>query len=84
MRFVQLSDAHLGAPSGATALALPPEKRDPRRRELTDALCSACDLAWQGRGAAMILLPGDLRDHTGVSRGAQLPVHQPPRSQPCA
>ncbi len=67
MRFVQVSDVHLGAPLTATALQLPPEKREQRRRELAAALRAACDLAGD-EGAEVILLPGDLFDHEGVSR----------------
>lgn len=67
MRFVQVSDVHLGAPLTTTALNLPPEKREQRRRELADTLRAACELA-RHEGAEVILLPGDLFDHEGVSR----------------
>lgn len=66
MRFVQISDVHLGASLALSALGLPAAKRDQRRRELTQALQSACQLARDER-ADIVLLPGDLFDHEGIS-----------------
>src|SRR5205085_2927843 len=51
----------------ASALGLPLAKREQRRRELTAALRHTCDLA-RDEGASVLLLPGDLFDHEGVSR----------------
>jgi DNA repair exonuclease SbcCD nuclease subunit len=67
VRFVQVSDLHLGASLATSALGLPLAKREQRRRELAAALRATCDLA-RNEGVDAILLPGDLFDHEGVSR----------------
>jgi len=67
MRFVQISDVHLGASLAASALGLPAAKQDVRRRELAGALRHACQLARDNR-AEVLLLPGDLFDHEAISR----------------
>ena len=71
LRFVQISDLHPGAPFGW----LPPERRGERRREQQCALEAAVGLAIE-RGAAAILVPGDLFDAEGVDADtlAQKPV----------
>jgi DNA repair exonuclease SbcCD nuclease subunit len=61
VRFLQISDLHLGAPFGW----LPPERRAERRRDQRQALERAVSQAIE-RGAQAILIPGDLFDQEGV------------------
>jgi len=61
LRFLQLSDLHLGAPFAW----LPAEQRAERRREQRRALEAAIQAAID-RSATAILLPGDLFDAEGV------------------
>ena len=61
LRFLQLSDLHLGAPFAW----LPAEQRAERRREQRRALETAIQAAID-RSASAILLPGDLFDAEGV------------------
>ncbi len=61
VRFVQISDLHLGAPF----TWLPPARRAERRREQRRALEDAVALAIE-RQAQALLLPGDLFDIEGV------------------
>jgi hypothetical protein len=61
LRFLQLSDLHLGATLGW----LTPERRSERHREQQRALESAITLAIE-RNAHALLIPGDLFDQEGV------------------
>jgi len=61
LRFIQLSDLHLGAPLAW----LPIERRAERRREQQAVLEAAVSLAIE-RGVDAILVPGDLFDLEGV------------------
>jgi len=65
VRFLQLSDLHLGCPFAW----LPAERRELRRRDQQGALEQAVRLAIE-RGAHGILVPGDLFDGVPVDTGA--------------
>ncbi len=65
IRFIQLSDLHLGAPCGW----LPAARRDERRREQQRTLAAAVKHAIECRAHA-ILLAGDLFDSVGVDPDA--------------
>jgi DNA repair exonuclease SbcCD nuclease subunit len=61
LRFIQLSDLHLGAPFSSLAAERRLERRREQRRALEAAIQTAID-----RTATAILLPGDLFDSEGV------------------
>ena len=65
-RFLQFSDVHLDSPLFSSRLALPPEKREQRRREIKALIPEACRLARE-RGVDAVLIPGDLWDDEAVS-----------------
>src|SRR5215470_2746917 len=61
VRFVQFSDLHLDSSLTSGRLGLPPEKVRTRLLEIRAILPDACRLA-SDRGAALVLVPGDLFD----------------------
>lgn len=66
LRFLQISDVHLGASLSTSALGLPRKKREQRQREIQGALRTACGLA-KDEGVDVVLLPGDLFDDESIT-----------------
>ncbi len=65
-RFLQFSDVHLDSRLTGSHLTWPREKRDIRRREITDLILKVCDIARDAKVEA-VFIPGDLWDDEAIS-----------------
>lgn len=65
-RFLQFSDVHLDSRLTASRLAMPPEKRAQRIREIIELALKACRMAREYDVEAL-LIPGDLWDDEAIS-----------------
>ncbi len=66
LRFLQFSDVHLDSRLTGSQLAWSPEKREQRRREITELVGKACRLAREHKVEALFI-PGDLWDDETIS-----------------
>jgi exonuclease SbcD len=67
IRFLQISDLHLGRP----LISLPDDIAESLRQSVRDVFAQALATA-AAEGVELVLLPGDLYEHDGIDPGAQL------------
>jgi len=65
-RFLQFSDVHLDSRLTGSRLTWPREKRDARRREITDLIPKVCEIVRSAEVEA-VFIPGDLWDDEAIS-----------------